>query len=807
MSEAGKAILLREALANHMRSTRDRPMFSTILSDPRPPEDILSFFASYYLYNYSGIRLLTFDDNQDISIEARDDLAKEERRQLELEIRQLLGVKFMQELDVSRSASEFIIQFCDELGSGDPYDEVVLNRTRELIIEYLGKIPSDYSPALDVDFVNTITGWSDTWRVELYNKASGLKETAMSLRDELLKEHEHDVVETSILKRGLKHLFGRLQYSDGRLLSSDITEESWFEIANATARHLLLNPNEVNSIRRAHQIRVNVIDLLESDLETPTTIEDFEKRVGQLVIAELVHALNDDVSDAYLVLSYLFAIDQHEIKSNLSRNGIQSSNDLLIGLASLIEDPIQSSDAGSEIPTMSQDELDHIERSLKVIDKLEHTLEKPIKGLLRSKGLRTSELDKIDITLLTKDTSTLLGIEITVLEELKKQARVPDPPEVKCLLEIREKMKSGEYGSFQGSSGIDMSRKRQQEGSIAALRYDFAWHFMIGLFNSLTRVVEIYLRSKQDLLRIKALLKSIYEGTESELQHLREEILIDVTSMRIYELKCVFPELDASTICTWMHARFSSLDMNAARDDLESSPSPVFEGITDVSLKLDGLEFDNYAIAYDLMQRFLLQERKKKIAKEEFMLESQREEQKLAARRKDQIDVLSWIDTKAHTVFRAIGRVSSKGIEWSKNDDIKCSNLLAFYIKMKRGQQICSVCGDSVEAGKCERHGKGHTIDADDMDNLAAFLMRAITSIKIGLIGKTAEPMTWDESRTIVQREINSLKRKGKITSKTNLKELLPGEINQIIGPVIAAVVGKYFNDSLEYASRRVGFA
>ena len=47
MSEAGKEILLREALANHMRSTRDRKMFSTILEEPRPLQEILSFFASY----------------------------------------------------------------------------------------------------------------------------------------------------------------------------------------------------------------------------------------------------------------------------------------------------------------------------------------------------------------------------------------------------------------------------------------------------------------------------------------------------------------------------------------------------------------------------------------------------------------------------------------------------------------------------------------------------------------------------------------------------------------------------------------
>ena len=99
MSEAGKEILLREALATHMRSARDRQMFATILQDPRPLEDLLSFFASYYLYHYSGIRLLTFDEAQELTIEEKDAMALEERRQLELELRELLSVKQREEID------------------------------------------------------------------------------------------------------------------------------------------------------------------------------------------------------------------------------------------------------------------------------------------------------------------------------------------------------------------------------------------------------------------------------------------------------------------------------------------------------------------------------------------------------------------------------------------------------------------------------------------------------------------------------------------------------------------------------------
>ena len=193
-------------------------------------------------------------------------------------------------------------------------------------------------------------------------------------------------------------------------------------------------------------------------------------------------------------------------------------------------------------------------------------------------------------------------------------------------------------------------------------------------------MVETYIRSKQDLLRIKALLKSIYESPETDLQALREEILIDLASQRIYELKTVYPDLEAPDITSWMHARLSSKDMTTAKAELDTTSSPVFEGVIDTELVTDQLDFDNYAIAYDIMHRFLRTERRKKLAKEELALEVKLEEQKVAESKKASLDVLTWIYTKSQTVFRAIGRVGDKGLEWNANDDSKCANLLSFYI-------------------------------------------------------------------------------------------------------------------------------
>jgi hypothetical protein len=451
--------------------------------------------------------------------------------------------------------------------------------------------------------------------------------------------------------------------------------------------------------------------------------------------------------------------------------------------------------------------MEMLERSLKTLEKIERALDGPVKGMLRSRGMRALELDKIDINMFTKDRGKLVGIEVEVLEALKKKMRVPPPEEVVRLLKTREQVQSGALSSLGISSARDFSQQRIEDETLLSLRLDFIWHFTISILTNLTRVVESYIRSKQDLLRIKALLKSIYEDTDMTLQFLREEILIDLSSMRIYEMKVLYPELDAKTICTWMHARFSSKDMMAASKDMESSGSPVFEGVVSKPLDMSSLEFDNYAIAYDIMQRFLKQERLEKLAKEEFAFETKQKEKRRIAEKKEGIDVLMYLHNKGRTVFRAISRVGTKGLEWTASDTTKCANLLAYYIKTNRGRTICTACGSVTP--KCSQHGTNFMKDSTDMDNLSVFIMRSLFEIKEGLIGegRGAEPMSWEKAKSTVEREIGNLKRKGKLTSKTNLKELMPGEINYIVGPALCAIVGKYFNESLGYAARRADIA
>lgn len=800
MSEAGKEILLREALASHMRSSRDRQMFHELLKETQPLEDVFSFFAAFYLQSYQGVRLLTPSEEPGAGSDMKDELGVEERRQLELEVRQLFSNKQREEVYIAKLVSKLTTRLIDELAGTNPNPdnkETAFN----LLKDSLEKIPSEYNSNHDIDLILEVTGWGQEWRHELYVKASGLKESALSLRDELLREHPSEVPETTILRMGLKKILGKIEYSKGHLVDATFPDKSKDEISSAITKRFCQPIDTLKGLRNAHEIRLHILEVLDEEFDVPTTLEGYESRIGQVITSKAAEILSVDSNSALDTISSFLNVNPDDIKSQLRRKGITDSSIIGPGLKSLINDTISDTSK----PAISKEELELLERSLKTIEKIETTLNGPVKGMLKSKGLRATELDQINIDMFTKDRAKLVGIEIEVLEALKKKMRVPPPDEVIRLLETREQVKSGALSSLGISSARDFSQQRTEDETIASLRLDFIWHFTIGILTNLTRVVESYIRSKQDLLRIKALLKSIYEDTDTTLQFLREEILIDLTSMRIYEMKIVYPELDAKSICTWMHARFSNKDMTAAGKDLETSVSPVFDGIVDKSLDMSGLEFDNYAIAYDIMQRFLKQERLEKLAKEEFAFEAKQKEKRRIEEKKEGIDVLMYLHNKARTVFRAISRVGTKGLEWTPNDTTKCANLLAYFIKTNRGRQICSACGAIPSDAKCSQHGGNFMKDSSDMDNLSLFIMRSLFEIKEGLIGtgRGVEPMSWDKAKSTIEREIGILKRKGKLTSKTNLKELMPGEINYIVGPAICAIVGKYFNESLDYAARR----
>ena len=351
MSEAGKEILLREALASHMRSTRDRRLFHELLKETQPLEDVFSFFAAFYLHSYQGIRLLTPSEEPGAGSEMKDDLGDEERRQLELEVRQLFADKQREEIDVAKITSELTILLIDSLAGSDASTPEINDKAIQIIKDSLTQIPGDYTANHDIDLILEITGWGDQWRKDLYVKASGLKESSLSLREELLRNHPAEVPETSVLRMGIEKIFGNVEYAKGRLLEA-IVPVNWAAIATDTVTRFCKRADDLKGLRNAHEIRIALLEVLEGDFDTPTTLVEYENRLGGVVSSRVAEILEADSQTIFETLAHLLYVSSDDIKAQLRRKGISDSSVIGPGLKTLttevVADPSQPDRAAGQ---------------------------------------------------------------------------------------------------------------------------------------------------------------------------------------------------------------------------------------------------------------------------------------------------------------------------------------------------------------------------------------------------------------------------------------------------------------------------
>ncbi|MFW9926858.1 MAG: hypothetical protein ACFFDM_08835, partial [Candidatus Thorarchaeota archaeon] len=361
MSEAGKEILLREALASHMRSTRDRQLFHELLKETQPLQDVFSFFAAFYLHSYQGIRLLTPSDEPGVGSDMKDDLGDEERRQLELEVRQLLSEKQREEIDVAKITSELTLHLIDSLAGIDASSQEIKEKIIQMLKEALGQIPAEYTSNHDIDLVLEITGWADQWRKDLYVKASGLKESAMSLREELLRDHPSEVPETTILKMGIEKIFGRVEYAKGRLLEAVVPVRTWDAIASGIAGRFRKRSEDLKGLRNSHEMRIAMLEVLQAEFETPTTLEEYEKKLGEIVSNRIAEILNTDAETILETLANLLLVSSDDIRAQLRRRGISDPTVIGPGLQSLTIETVTDSSQ----PVVSKEEMESLERSLK----------------------------------------------------------------------------------------------------------------------------------------------------------------------------------------------------------------------------------------------------------------------------------------------------------------------------------------------------------------------------------------------------------------------------------------------------------
>ncbi len=791
MREAGKELILTEALPLHMRSSRDRRnLIQFVGSDRITLNDALLDFAAMYLYHFQGVRLFDISESQ-LNAEEQQKKIEEEKSLLRSEIRFLVNNHHIDEIRIAIDEIKIMLDIIDSLKSTRMREEQI-NKVNEILEAYLSENANKYPSFLIIDLIGYITGWSKYYKNKLYQKASSLKETSLSLKQEMLRRHEEEVIEISTFIA----VFNRLKFTESMLqetLTWDKFSKVKDDIIKSIIENLERNQYSIDVLAGMYKIKLSIISKISEYIDKEINFDNIDTLFSNIIrnaLLEVFESLRDKTIDA---IAALFDISKSEVMMDLRRSGISTASQLFETLKAT------GSSGGTTIELDFVEDMDVLQRDLRHLAKIRQSLEKKVKPRLLARGLRGDALMQIHIDFLLKPREKLFGIENQVLSELSKIVTIPPPDKLKSMLELEQKVtESLNKLGFKSISELQSAMTSSKVGDKIVL--DVAYMSIGDFLRHLSRVIEVYLKARKDLERVKSVIKWIFEDTISELQPAREEVLTDALNNTAREFKIVLPYLPALDIASFIWARFSSQSIETAKQDLMTTPSPVFAGIVDMPLAIDKLDYRNYAIGYDISHRYIVQEFKKKTIREDLWLARAEEEKRLLEEKRKRVDILSWIDSRAISIFRA-GRRGVAGLEWTQRDTQKASNLLTYFLVNRRGIKMCKECGATVTGDYCPIHGSASVVVANDYENLVYFLSKALTSIRTHLSQKE-QTVSMSEARTIVDREISRLRQSGKLSSKTNIEELLPGEIEQIVGPAMASLIGKYFNESLRYIRR-----
>ncbi len=792
MREAGKELILIEALPIHIRSSRDRRnLVQFVGSEKFTLNDALLDFAAMYLYHFQGVRLFDISEAQ-LNAEEQQKKIEEEKELLRSEIRYLVNNYHIDEIKLAIDEIKILLDIIRVLKSTHAQNEQMA-KIEEILENYLTENANKYPGFLIVDLIGYITGWAKKYRSQLYQKASSLKETSLSLKQEMLRRHEEDVIEIYTFIE----VFNRLKFEES-MLQDPLTWDKFTnvkdDILKSIVEHLERSQYSLDVLEGMYSIKLGIISKVAEYIDKEINFDNIDSLFSRVSRENLLHVfetLHDKTIDA---IAALFDISKSEVMMDLRRSGISTASQLFETLKS-------SGSAQGEVSIELDfvDDLDVLQRDLRHLAKIRQSLEKKVKPRLLARGLRGDALMQIHIDFLLKPREKLFGIENQVLSELSKIVTIPPPDKLKDMLEIEKKVtESLNKLGFSSISELQSAMTSSKVGNKIVL--DISYMAISDFLRHLSRVIEVYLKARKDLERVKSVIKWIFEDTISELQPAREEVLTDALNNTTYEFKVVLPYLSALDIASFIWARFSSQSIKSAKEDLMTTPSPVFSGVIDLPLAIDKLDYHNYAIGYDISHRYILQEFKRKTIREDLWLARAEEEKRRLEEKRKRVDILSWIDSRAISVFRA-GRRGVAGLEWTQRDTQKASNLLAYFLINRRGIKMCKECGKTITGDYCPIHGPASVVVANDYENLVYFMSRALTSIRTHLSQKE-QSVSMSEARTIVDRELSRLRQSGRLSSKTNIEELLPGEIEQIVGPAMASLIGKYFNESLNYIRR-----
>lgn len=694
-----KYFLTRNAIVNHFRRDEDRAKVLELLEkDQKHISDLLHAASVIHAFYYLGIRTRDTTELQNIAVEDNQKVEDMEKRELLLEINLLLGNSIRSELEIFLKAYRFGLKIAEILQGRKRNEDELLEHLREEVEEDLIKILREYPSVYFYDYVGDLAGFSEKVEAEILREAAEMRPIGQEIEVELASEYDDKYIELSKMRRVQEQMQEKFEFSSFKELEVEAIPLKMI-ITAIMRRNIDFYPISERAIQAfidAKNVTINLFEFLQTTEKELTTIQELEEKVKARIIEEIGKACTHGPNYfAYFMQNFLGKTFPETI-SILSRYGITD----IPAFAHVF--PLSVEKIRKQMRLYSITELD-LKQIASIANNPIIIVQKELEEYKQRKikeGHSPAAIYPINLEKIAEPSSPF---ETEIAETVFRNVKLSQE-DIRKLLKKTQIVKD----KFLPSSGIgnieELILCLSKDEILESLAKDVYFNLIGDICRQLGRVVEMYLKIKDDKSKFLLALKRIFEtetvAAEDWVAVKLEEIILERLVKRQKELQTILgASHDPYLVNGFILARLVDKSLKDAIQTFEKEDSPVYENIAAAKLPKEFLSPVSYVIGFDVLKRFERHERQRKLKVEEAFERKEEKQEKLKREVRERQDgsTYDWLERKIST---SLMRVSSKGINpnqfyWADKDTRMVSDAIKHHSEMKNFK-ICPKCGTEL---------------------------------------------------------------------------------------------------------------
>ncbi|MCP4762543.1 MAG: hypothetical protein GY870_12250, partial [archaeon] len=657
-------------IASHFRREADKKEIYKLCSKDTTLTNLLVASSVVHAYHYLGIHTMNTLESGNISVENAKNVENMEKKDLFDEISSLSKKSLNLEIELLNYENEILQKVLMKIKDiKEEIPEAKVNEFKDEIEDQITEILHKYPKVCFFDYIGNLLGYSERICNEIITRSSKLRIVSRNIEEELIQPgREDDYLELSLLKGVQEKIMKDFEFDNLRELEMEAMPMRMLlkQILNHLFNIFPISQRGLDSFLEAIKFKQVINNkFLEANNKT-TNYESFETEILSILKEKMKEiSINKSSNELIYFIQSLTGKGFHEVIEMFNRFGItdipeftnQFKTDLkkffqilkMYGINKMDIKRLSRGNVKNNPLTLAESALQDIKKELPELKHrtLQDLIENPEMG------------DEV----IFKDISKKINVKF---EDLKKYFRKKQLIENKIIPVVN----APNYNT--------LILLIEYEENLENIVREIYFLLFSKITRQISRILESYIKIKEDKSIFLLGMRKISSTTEDWVAVKIEELIIQRILERQSELAMIFnAERDPFLVNGFMISRFNDQKLSEAIDSLTKDPSSVYFDVKQLSLPKDLISPVSYCIAFDLLERYKLNQERRILHVESVQIKEKekKEKQKTELKKAQQQSTFNWIDRK---ITGSMMTVANKGINpttlyWSEKDNAICS--------------------------------------------------------------------------------------------------------------------------------------